>query len=744
MTKSTFADEAEIHKALLAAIKEQDLTVLIDDAADIELLSEPRPDTQFPQFSIDHLSRLKAIRAGGSVLQSLHFLELLTSDKNISIGKSEFMRPDILCINPEQQSVVLFELKKSEQTGRQALTELLAYEQEIKNVLPLLSDYDFHFILVSSEWSTLMDHAVAGAITWSHRNILCLEAVKADDGLRLRTRLPEGWTLTGSVYFPPEAMPCFTLCLYRKDAYTRAPEVDTEPEPPEEDRDTETNDAFDRRLESALTIIAREGDRLGHHGFALLWRDHHSLSPTDYNLTVCGISPFAFYKSIRGRPEVAGDNVALVKALDSFIRDYDPQGHSDALATTATAANALLEEISDPRLEGYTDWSTERVQLPRRAEPLLCEFWGVLGDYARAYVTNPAIRAHRRSALVGGLSDWRDPRVGLPLIQSFSRPEIFPDGVVRCSDAFRFGMMWGLDRSFRALFRTTSAPRYATRFAWNNIDLMAALDEVRLLAIAAENVEMPDEPLRYNADMLVDDAEGSQHMVDWFAHQFLGGSPPHILFFQAGLAGAMIFDERKQGFAGAAIPDEWMARIEPHIRMAAGFVLTQCQSREKSGGFAKEQKAYFRSLRKALGLPPKFDSGHLKALNGRVLLDAWELCLDTADRTIELIYHRHSPVAMSKLDWTWLRKGIASMRERSVPYPGVSLLADGKIGTGPLAPMGIDLGFLIPPGEDEVYFADHSAGLLQIRVVTWEELEAGTAFATVPTGAAAAHPDDEQ
>jgi hypothetical protein len=165
--------------------------------------------------------------------------------------------------------------------------------------------------------------------------------------------------------------------------------------------------------------------------------------------------------------------------------------------------------------------------------------------------------------------------------------------------------------------------------------------------------------------------------------------------------------------------------------MATVFVLTNCQEREKNGSFFKEQKVYFRELRKALSLTAKFDSGNLKKLSGRALLDAWELCLETADRTVDMVYHRRSPVAMAKLDWTWLKKGIASMRERGVPYPGVSLLADGKFGTGPLSPMGMDLSFLKSPGEDEVFFADHSAGFLQIRVVKWDELEASTAFATV-------------
>jgi len=120
------------------AISKDQLFDLIEDTASLQNLSERDSEVQFPQFAIDHLSRTKAIEAGASVLDSLEFLELLTGDKNVSITSGEVMRPDLVCINPERQSVVIFELKKKSQTGRQALTELLAYEQEIKNLLPLI------------------------------------------------------------------------------------------------------------------------------------------------------------------------------------------------------------------------------------------------------------------------------------------------------------------------------------------------------------------------------------------------------------------------------------------------------------------------------------------------------------------------------------------------------------------------------------------------------------------------------
>ena len=160
MTKQ-FSSEAELQKHIEDAVTDERFLEAVIDTANIAVLAERDKNIAFPQFSIDHLSRLKAIDAGASVLKALSFPVLLTSDQNISVTKGERLRPDLVCMNPEQESVILFELKKSSQTGREALTELLAYEQELKNLMPLLSNYDFNFVLISPEWSTLMDHAVS-------------------------------------------------------------------------------------------------------------------------------------------------------------------------------------------------------------------------------------------------------------------------------------------------------------------------------------------------------------------------------------------------------------------------------------------------------------------------------------------------------------------------------------------------------------------------------------------------------
>src|SRR5688500_13197032 len=80
--------EAKLQQLVLDAIGREELRQHIADAAG--LTSIPRDsDNRFPRFSVDHLSRLAAIRVGQSVLEALSFVELLTSDANISITSGE-------------------------------------------------------------------------------------------------------------------------------------------------------------------------------------------------------------------------------------------------------------------------------------------------------------------------------------------------------------------------------------------------------------------------------------------------------------------------------------------------------------------------------------------------------------------------------------------------------------------------------------------------------------------------------
>lgn len=716
------SSEKQLQKSMEKAVLNDCLSSLIDDVAQISELSDRTSDVQFPQFALDYISRLKALEAGASVLDAVQNLELLLADENTSITSGEVLRPDLVCINPEQESVVIFELKKESQTGRQALTELLAYEQEIKNILPLVSNHDFNFVLVSPEWSTLMDHAVSSAITWSNWKILCLKPSGSDKQLRLETYIPTAWKVTGAVHFPESAIPCVTVCLYEKDAYSlKDGHVDSLP--------GETDKDFpDTRLFTALELMAREGDRTGGHGFAMLWRDHSSLSLCKYNITVCGISPFSLFQASREREDIHETDGQFVSKLDDYMRDYDPSGHSNSLMDIATTAYIILEEVAAPKLESFSVWSSERTTLEVRAEPLMCEFWGALGEYARSYVTSPAVRKHRRNTILNGLGNWRDPDVGVTLVQSFTRPDIFIDGNVRCSDAFRFGKLVGLDWILRHNIRQIDEAQLRCRFIWNRIELMAAMDEVRLLADAAENVSPPDEPLKFYADPTRGEESDLYALLDWLHQDFLQNSQVHNLFFDLGFEGSLVFDKHSSRFLDAPMSDKWIARISDKLIIAANVVISRYRQLYKESGLWGDLTQQYELLTRLFKLRKNFAVSRLSELNPKELMSYWEIILEASNHILEPVFHKHASVAAAPVDWDWLKQGVDEMRKSGVNNPGVTLLPNGQIVSGELSPMGIKFEMSIKNPEVEVVFMDQSNGIGYMRVVTWQDLKNGKVF----------------
>src|SRR5690554_5165607 len=167
--------ETEIHQILETKISSNQLCFELEEETLVKDATASLYSADFlPSFSIDYLARKKLLLSAKYVLGKLNGLDIISSDKSISMQKSEILRPDIVSYNKEENCFVVFEVKKDKHTAREALSELLAYEQEIQNHMPFSSSLDILFVIVSPEWSPLLEHAVTSAVSWSNRKILAL------------------------------------------------------------------------------------------------------------------------------------------------------------------------------------------------------------------------------------------------------------------------------------------------------------------------------------------------------------------------------------------------------------------------------------------------------------------------------------------------------------------------------------------------------------------------------------------
>ena len=481
--------------------------------------------------------------------------------------------------------------------------------------------------------------------------------------------------------------------------------------------------------------MAREGDRIGAHGFALLWQDHLSISQAGYNITICGISPFSFYRHMRQRGIVAEDQSRLVTSLDRVLKDCDPQGHAGSIFKVAEAAKPIISEISSPAFEGFSDWEADRISLSVRAEPVYCEFWGLPGNFVRYFTAHPAVRKHRAPLFNNGQSDWRDPRIGIALLDSFLVQDAFQDGNVRCSDSFRLGVAIGLDLLLRKNLKGPDTPAKSLlhcRFLWNFYRLATLLEEVQLLTSAAKNVQGPKTPYVLSNNLKKQVEKKNLVFVKWVRKEFLQESVTHSLFLDIGIRGAFFFDDAINQTLSSTARDEIFDPLAAHFRFALCVVFALLAQLKLEGGLLDEHKRVQGFLLGALGLkkiPKKKEINQtVDGISVTTIAHAWQYVLLAANMLIDSVYHDHADTAPTKPDWDWLHQGIKEMYERGDKYPAVHLLANGTVVTGPIEEPGINCLRPIEDVEKEVVFCDHSKGIMVVVNTTWEELKLGKHF----------------
>lgn len=296
--------EDEIVAWLVELIQRDQLVAAIEGGDQVREVAQTfQQESVLPSFGIDQLSRRASAHAAETVLDKLGGLEIVSVNRSISLTKDEMLRPDILCFNPESRTFVIFEVKRDKSTEREAVSELAGYEQELRNVLPLLGQHDIHFVVVSTEWNVLLTHAVASLNTWSAKNCLALKVTTSAKPFSMACHIPTAWHPRGGVGLPDTAMQTIDVVFEARD---EEGEVEWG-KPPE-------------TLITATHALARAGDRRGAHGFVMLWQDNSSFGQGRWAWTLCGIDPIALQDWCNGQG-LALRSSALTQYLDRQVAE---------------------------------------------------------------------------------------------------------------------------------------------------------------------------------------------------------------------------------------------------------------------------------------------------------------------------------------------------------------------------------------------------------------------------------------
>lgn len=709
---------------LLENIQGQEIITSITDAIG--------QDFFIPSFGIDYISRRASAEAAWHVLGRLGLLEIVSINTSISLTTGEVLRPDILCFNPESKTLVVFEVKRASETERQTVTELAGYEQELRNLLPFLGNFDICFVVVAGDWSTLLTHAVGSMNAWSGKQCLALKLVSTESSFSLQAHLPEAWHLTGSVRLPPEALPSIDLYLVEKSADAIDDYEDGRAGDGACGSRAEGNCTDEllppRLVITAMDIIARAGDRAGSHGFMMLWRDVNGHGRGRWCITLCTIDPYAMYAWCKEHGLPQRDSEASL-FLDS--RKADIAGQAPAtIYDLASAAYPILKEQFEPAFEADACWQIKALKYRLRGVPTRFDFWGSLGQHAREFVCNPAVRNRYMPYMSRNQLDWTDPVVAMPLVENLSAGVPFPGGTIKCSDAFLAGRALGdlVLAAFNAAPDKEHAARVEPMVEWAQLEALRYAIEMKQMYDVTEEIVTPIPMLSNDPSRRL---QATEDLANWVRTDLISDRHPfHQACFDLGLREAMLFRLSEEGSIDCFPPDRPRAAALLIRRILKGAILRMKGSQGQllqSAGYRDFEEYLAPHLASCLDKQGDVDGVRLDAVLDEVpdleLLRAFPGTLVKGiDSIVPVVLHTVSPAFPVTVDWEWLKSGVRALFESGDHRPAVIFNQDGTVGTGRILGIGKFLSPITDP-DVEVYLLDETSARNIAMKMTWEKVK---------------------
>ncbi|RXT71129.1 hypothetical protein [Pseudomonas syringae] len=722
MSKAKLPPESEVVSWLKQIIENEELLELIQGQEAITSLADAVVQEHFlPSFGIDYISRRASAEAADFVLGRLSLLEIISINTSISLTTGEVLRPDILCFNPETKMLVVFEVKRASETERQTVTELAGYEQELRNMLPFLGGFDVCFVVVAADWSTLLVHAVGSMNAWSGKQCLALKLINDDSGFGLVAHLPEAWHLTGSTNLPIEALPSIDLYLAYKgidDGIDRG-EVDS----------VRADDADvgwpPRVVLTAMDVISRAGDRAGSHGFMVLWRDVNGFGRGRWCITLAAIDPYTMHAWCRdnGLPQRESEAAAFLHERRGDLLGQTPTTVYDI----AKAAFPILQEHFDPEFGGDFHWHLKTRQYRHRAVPTRFDFWGSLGQHAREFVCNPAVRNNYMPFVGFNQLDWTNPAVAMTLVTNLSQGNPFPRGVIKCSDAFLVGRVLG--DLLGAAFNTAPDKELAAKF--EPLVEWAQLEALRFAIEMKQMYDITDEIITPMPMLSRDPAKRMQATVElaqWVSTDLISKRHPfHQACFDLGYRHAWLFNLLAAQHADQADPSEHEAAASI-IRNIVKGLLSRAEGSQgqmfQSSGFVDFMAFLEPYSANGLDLSDAQKMNEvIEAIPTYALLAGFpKAIVDGADSIIPVVLHRTRAPFPVRVDWEWLKSGILALFESGDHCPAIVFSQDGTVGSCRLVEPFRLLAPISDPNE-EVYVVDESSAVNIAIKMTWSEVK---------------------
>ncbi|MDR6585654.1 hypothetical protein [Herbaspirillum frisingense] len=350
--KKLFDDEAEMQEWLKGILQDdnQAFEALVSNSAYLN------------NFSPSGYAEEKFLESYKLAWGALTYVEILTSDANISLTKTEVLRPDFILYDQEKESIVIVELKNRAQATREAGTEIGAYAAAIRKYMPLLADSDIVNVIVSSAWPPLLRHFIFNEIVWLGRSVICVEPMIENGEKHLRIKDIRSFTNNErAAKIPLDALGGHIIGLECSGTHG------------------ESLSRYVPRMRLAGMAMARKGTALRSHGFAFLWRTNNEHAR--YCFTLVNAAPLLDLGHLAEQDPPFSPINSFAQRLHRLVRAYGPGGHTRSLSLIDKHAKVFMNRWCKPVSEAYFDWEFLKQDIFDNKVKMLGFYpWGVFAE----------------------------------------------------------------------------------------------------------------------------------------------------------------------------------------------------------------------------------------------------------------------------------------------------------------------------------------------------------------------------
>ncbi|RZK26897.1 MAG: hypothetical protein EOO43_01435 [Flavobacterium sp.] len=713
--------EEILQNKIVEIIKSKSLLEFITNQERLnEALNKDSDENMIPNFSIDHLLKEKYSASAKRVLQNLDDYDIISGEsiRSISLDRTQRLYPDLILFNRLKRQIVVIENKTSGQTERESITELFGYAHEIRNHLPFFSDYDINYILIATDFNTLLDHSLAGQLLISDINLLCLKPEIIDEYIKgLSIYFPSGWSDIGQLDLTSDALVSYTMCLYEKENISM--------------------ESFDVTtvVKMACDLIRNSAGKFKSSGLYLVWQNGHGdyLNHCKIGITIYVINPFAFLPPAYSLGFPLNTDSVLAKYLKLYVEDNGTLIHPSSMFGIAEEAERLLDKYFIVEWDRASSWQIDMADkhfaLQRR--PLQWDSWGAIGDYVRYCFLHPASSRYM-------FTDWErekgggyfSPYIGLQIINQLAGDKIFKLGAFSHREIFQFGLQLGC---YRYACKNANeldedkAPSYEAFLFWNALQITQSIKEItaRVRDTPDINAEVSFPLAIEKAAIYPDYNRRIDNFVNWFTSDFINAeqNPTMARIFELAIQTFHYFDPLFE----SSLPSQEKLSIEATYSSIV---------REKVAEISLDKRSSVEyNYDMIASLNKNYYSGNLLELSDKEIIDTLSkipdneltkefdcIFLSLLDSIKGGLFHNLNPLQLSNaIDWKAFKESADHMYDEGNRKLSILISQNGIVG------LGIIESIMSLNNKDEIFvqfYPTHSVQLMTLRV-KWEDLQNG-------------------